>query len=51
MDINKGFPIGSGESYEFGGHGADVIRNAWAITEDATGTIHAYGQYDNFGIL
>jgi len=51
MDINKGFPIGSGESYEFGGHGADVIRSAWAITEDATGTIHAYGQYDNFGIL
>lgn len=51
MPISNGLPIASGESYEFGGIGADVLRNAWARTESATGAVQAFAQYDNFGIL
>jgi len=51
MAVSNGLPIGSGDSYEFGGQGADTIKNAWAITQSATGAVQAYAQYDNFGIL
>lgn len=40
--VSNGLSIPSGQSYEFGDSGTQIIRNVWAITQSATATARGY---------